>query len=254
MKYTAHRFGRFELSAAQLISVADANGRTIDCRGYNEALALLAVGDLAGTDPVLDVKWQESADDSTWADITSGAHKQVLWDNNKVVVSVDLTNVALTIAAQPANPSRIQAIVTDTTSGITVGTIYIIGTDVEDNVQTELLTVAAWSSPTTMTGTKVFKTITSVTAGVHADESSSVDFATLGGSSDETIVVGVNNSGKYCPHIGRFDLTKRMRYLRAVPVRGGTTPTGGYSAGLYLMSKQHSPAIQVVGAAGEFNL
>ena len=43
MKDTAHQFGKLELSAAQLISVADANGRSIDCRGYMEALAFYGV-------------------------------------------------------------------------------------------------------------------------------------------------------------------------------------------------------------------
>ena len=254
MKDTAHQFGKLELSAAQLISVADANGRSIDCRGYMEALAFYGVSVLGGTDPTLAMKWQESEDDSVWADIVGAVHDPVLYDNNKIVVSVDLTNIALTVAAQPANPSTIVAIVTDTTSGITVGTIYVVGTGIDDEVLTELLTVSAWSSPTTMRGVKVFKTITSVTAGVVAGVTGTVDFATLGGSSDETVVVGVDNAGVYVPHAGRFDLTKRMRYLRAVPVRGGTTPTGGYQAGLYLMSPIKRPAIQITGAAGEFNL
>lgn len=55
---------------------ASANGTAVNLSGYaakRQMLAYLDVGEVSGTSPTLDVKIQESADGSTWADIPGAA-------------------------------------------------------------------------------------------------------------------------------------------------------------------------------------
>lgn len=49
-------------------------GTGVDTQGYSEALVLLATGNMTGT---LDVKIQDSADNSAWADVTGAAFAQI---------------------------------------------------------------------------------------------------------------------------------------------------------------------------------
>ena len=51
------------------------NGATVDTQGFSEALVVLAVG-VAGAG-TLDAKIQDSADGSSWADVTGAAFTQV---------------------------------------------------------------------------------------------------------------------------------------------------------------------------------
>ena len=51
------------------------NGASIDMRGYDEVLVIVSVGAIASAH-TLDVKLQESANNSAWADITDGAFPQ----------------------------------------------------------------------------------------------------------------------------------------------------------------------------------
>jgi hypothetical protein len=104
---------------------------------------------------------------------------------NYIVTSVNLTNTTFTLAHQPDVPRNITIAVTDTTPSITAGTITVTGTDVNDTAQTEVLNLA---SALTLTGAKVFKTVTSVV---------SAGASTLGGAGDETIIVGVGSTVSY---------------------------------------------------------
>jgi len=251
MKGTAQYHHKVAISAAQLISVADANGQPIDCLGFAEALLQLFVTPLGGTDPVLDVKWQEG-DTATgsFADITGAAHKQVLLDDNLVVVSVNLTNTTLTVAAQPANPARLRFVIVDTTPSITAGTIYVTGTrppvagEVGNQACSDLINCAAGAG--TYYTTNIYASVTAIKTGVVAGVTGTVDFTVLGGAGNETIIAGVDNSGPYVPHIGRINLIGRKRFIRAVPVRGGSSPTGGYVASACLCMGAEFPITPVV--------
>ena len=84
----------------------------------------------------------------------------LLADVDKVVVSVDMKVGAYTIAAQPDIPRNITVTVTATDTADTMGTVVVVGTDIEGQPITETITPAAGS---TVAGTKAFKTVTSVT-------------------------------------------------------------------------------------------
>lgn len=243
MKGQATLFGRFAASLNQAASLTG-NGASIDCLGYDEALAVVSYGQLAGTTPSSVVHWEESADGSSWANITGAVHKAALVDDNDIVASVNLTNTTLTIAAQPANPSRLLITVTDTTPGITAGTVTITGTrppsfnEFEDQEYTEAVTFTAGAAKRT---TGVFKTITSiVTSG----------FTVLGGGGDETVKIGSDNSNLV--HEGSINLINRKRYLRAVNTESGSGVSGAVCAGLFLLSASYRPLNRAI--APEFRI
>jgi hypothetical protein len=259
MKGHASKALKTAVSIVQTLTDANAQpGSAIDCLGYDEALLELIVGQMGGTDPTLAVKWQESDDGITWSDITGAAHNQVLLDNNLIVTTVNLTNgLTATLAAQPAKPSRIIVTVTDTTSGITTGTVYITGTrepvagEVGDQVCVELLTYtsAGTSNGKSMTTTTVFKTVTAVKFGLFTDIAGTIDFATLGGSGDETVIVGVDNSGVACPHVGRINLINRKRYIAAHSTKAASgSPTAAFTAKAVLFKAHRLPVKQVIAA------
>ncbi|GIW70326.1 MAG: hypothetical protein KatS3mg101_1073 [Patescibacteria group bacterium] len=68
---------------------ANANGISVDTQGYNSAAVILEVGAVSGTNPTLDVKLQESADGSTWADISGATFAQVTAANNSQILRVE---------------------------------------------------------------------------------------------------------------------------------------------------------------------
>lgn len=61
---------------------ATANGTGIDTKGYHDGMVTLEVGTVAGTAPTLDVKIQESDDNTTFVDITGATFTQVTASNN----------------------------------------------------------------------------------------------------------------------------------------------------------------------------
>lgn len=74
MLLSAHEktFPRSIISPASYTStVTPANG--IDTRGFDDCIVTLHIGTVGGTSPTLDVKMQESDDDSAWADIQDDA-------------------------------------------------------------------------------------------------------------------------------------------------------------------------------------
>ena len=111
-----------------------------------------------------------------------------------IVNTANLTNTALTIAAQPDVPRNVVVTVVDTTPGITAGVVTITGKNVLGNTVIEVIDCAAGAG--TYTGNHAFATITSVVTS---------NFTVLGGAGDETIAVG---SG------GKLGLP--VRYLKAV--------------------------------------
>lgn len=101
---------------------------------------------------------------------------------NRYVVSVNLTNIAFTLANQPDVPRNVTVNVTDTTPSINAGTITVVGFDVANQPITEVFSFTATPQASwVFTGVKMFAQITSITAA---------NVAVLGGSGDETIVAG----------------------------------------------------------------
>ncbi len=240
MKESADKWLKPMCSVAGNLSDTTITGISIDTKDFEEALAYVQTGQFSGTAPTCTVKWQDSADDSTFADISGAVHDQILIESTSIVAQVDLTNIAFTIAASPTNPARLQVIVTDTTSTITVGTLTIIGTRPpargESGNQAQTV-VQMYTQGATNKTDEYWVTVTSITAS---------DFATLGGSSDELIDVGVEKSGPLTPHAGRLNLTQLKRYIRAVATITGTTPVGEVVASLILSGVRDFPVFHTV--------
>ena len=53
-----------------------ANSAKANAGGYGTAKAFLNITAASGTSPTLDIKFQDSADNSTWVDVASGAFSQ----------------------------------------------------------------------------------------------------------------------------------------------------------------------------------
>lgn len=100
-------------------------------------------------------------------------------DDNAIVTVVNLTNASFTLAGQPDQPRKLTATIVDTTASITIGSLTFVGKDKDGNAVTEIIDCAAGAG----VYTTVYKyyTVTSITASA---------FATLGGTGDETIMVG----------------------------------------------------------------
>lgn len=100
-------------------------------------------------------------------------------DDNQVVTVVNLTNAALTIAAQLDVPRNVTCTIVDTGASITAGTTTIVGTGLDDEALTEVLDGSGGAG--VLTGAQYFKTITSITNAAYA---------VLDGAGDETIICG----------------------------------------------------------------
>jgi hypothetical protein len=123
--------------------------------------------------------------DSTFSKATSNGIS--LWaggaanpaDDNAIVTLVDLTNTSFSLAGQPDQPRKLTITITDITASITVGHITITGKDKDGNAVTEVIDCAAGAG--VYTSVYKYYTVSSIVAAA---------FATLGGSSDEQIIVG----------------------------------------------------------------
>ena len=80
--------------APQSLTSAVLSGTAIDCKGYNAASVLISVGALTNT-KTLDVKVQESDDNTTFADVTGAAITQLIGGasakNANYAIEMDLT-------------------------------------------------------------------------------------------------------------------------------------------------------------------
>jgi hypothetical protein len=138
---------------------------------------------------------------------------------NRIVTSVNLTNVSFSIAAQPDVPRNLTCTVTDTTASITAGTITFTGTDPSGAAVVEVLDLSA---ALTLTGTKIFASVTSVVcAGATV----------LGGSGDETIVVGVGTVIGLPSNIAAVGAVKNV-YLGGVRASSPTITAGAQTSGV----------------------
>lgn len=69
------------------------NGTGVDTQGYRDAMVVLEVGTVSGTSPTLDVKLQESDDNSTFTDISGATFTQVTASNSSQVKRLAELNV-----------------------------------------------------------------------------------------------------------------------------------------------------------------
>lgn len=266
MKHTADFQRTLRYSHIGNVSV-DTNGGFIDCLGYQEALAILGVATFTGTDPQVDVKWQETVVDpavpgqplaSGWADIVGAAHQRVESHLANLVASVNVAasqTLTLLLAGVPPNPARMLITLVDTTPSVTQGSVTITGFRYPDdggeqavygaNGDVPVTEVVQFTGAATKRTNTVFKSITSAKTGVVAGVAGTLAFTVLGGAGDETIKIGSDNAGKEVPHIGSINLVNRKRFLRAVTTKGGTTPVAEILAGLVLHGS-YRPALHLV--------
>lgn len=75
-------------------------GTGVDTLGYNSAMVVLEVGAVSGTTPTLDVKIQDSADNSAFADVTGLTFTQVTTSNNSQTLRIEGLNSSYTGTAR----------------------------------------------------------------------------------------------------------------------------------------------------------
>lgn len=80
------------LQVPAAITATGNSAATVDCLGFDRALIVLQVGTVSGTTPTLNVKLQDSADNSTFADVASATFAQITATQTApVLMDVDLT-------------------------------------------------------------------------------------------------------------------------------------------------------------------
>jgi len=111
---------------------------------------------------------------------------------------------ALTVQAQPDTPRNITVTLTDANSSITGGTCTVVGLDPQGRAVTEVLNFA---SAKTLTGTKIFKSVTSATvAGITG---------TITGGSADMIKVGCGNVIGLANDIVNTSAVKHVQFANA---------------------------------------
>jgi hypothetical protein len=92
----------------------------------------------------------------------------------------------------------------------------------------------------------IYATVTSIVTA---------DFATLGGSSDETIKVGHTLEGAGFERVGRLNLVDLPRYLRMVPADVGS-PSAGNVEGMFVLFSSKTLSVEQImhGAGADFNI
>lgn len=85
MKSAIADHGKMFTSERPAAKTANFNSTGIDAQGFEDVAILCAVGAVSGTSPTLDLKLQESDDDSTYSDVTGGAATQITAANKDVI-------------------------------------------------------------------------------------------------------------------------------------------------------------------------
>ena len=222
------------------------NGAIIDKLGFDTIQAFLGCDGLP-LDGVIDWKVQHGniAAGTDMADISGAVGLTLEVTDDTIVANVDLVDGAQTIAAQPTNPSRLRIEVTDTTPSITVGNVVIVGYGVvpvpaglhtPEELKVQPLTeTVAFTAGAIKTTSGIFSSITSITTD---------SFATLGGSSDEKIEVGVDNSAGV--HIGHLDGIHTKRYIR-LALTNVVGASGNVFGGFNLYHAKREPTVGEFG-------
>ena len=137
---------------------------------------------------------------------------------DRVVADVLIANGALTVAAQPDLPRNLTVTMTDADSGVTAGDVTVVGTDKDGNAVTEVFTVANAGGTQTLTGTKLFASVTSATAANFA-----------GNAAGDNIKVGVGDLIALPFDINNTSAVKHV-YLGGVRIAAPTVAVGLYSS------------------------
>lgn len=78
----------------QAATAATVNGIGVDTAGFNSAAVLLEVGAVSGASPTLDIKIQDSANNSSFADVSGLTFTQVTAANNSQALRIEGLNTA----------------------------------------------------------------------------------------------------------------------------------------------------------------
>ncbi len=151
-----------------------------------------------------------SDDDSSWALIAGAVFDEFERDDDEIASAANLVNGTHTITNQPLTPSRIILTVVDTTPGIVAGDLIVVGTDGYGNVLTETVDISGGAAVYFTTG--FFASITSITG---------VAITVLGGAGDETLEIGVDNTGIVSILVGRIEGKFCPKFLRVNKATGG---------------------------------
>ncbi len=111
----------FSIRPVALTSSADGTG--IDRLGFDDAMFMLEVGAVSGTSPTLDVKIQESADNSTFTDISGATFTQITAADKSATLRVNLAGkkrylraVATIAGTSPSFTGGVQAVLSKATT------------------------------------------------------------------------------------------------------------------------------------------
>jgi hypothetical protein len=105
----------------------------------------------------------------------------ILVDDDRIVESVDWDDGTLVIAAQPDVPRNIVITLTDGDNS-TTGTITVTGLDINGRAVVETMSPDGAGNGKSLTGTKIFKTVSSVVISLSA-----------GSGDDDHVIVGLGN-------------------------------------------------------------
>jgi len=144
----------------------------------------------------------------------------VVADTDRIVAEVEWDDGTLTIAAQPDVPRNVTATLVDADNS-TSGLLTITGTDIAGRVISETMAPNGAGGGKTLTGTKVFKTITSV-----------VISGTAGSGVEDLLVVGVGNVIGVPVDLANVAevVSTRLGGTLVVPTKATGTSTSGVNA------------------------
>ncbi len=143
----------------------------------------------------------------------------ILADVDRIVVSVQITDGALTIAAQPDTPRNITMTLTDADDSVT-SVVTALGLDPAGRAVSEVMRPDGAGGGKTLVGTKIFASITSVTPS-----------DTVGSTGADVIVVGVGDVIGLPSDIDAAAAVKHT-YLGAVLVTPDAVAVGLSSSGV----------------------
>ena len=126
----------------------------------NPALGQVVQSDVAGDNPdrafLAHLEWTAA---EALAALTTGVHAAVTDNGSQQEITTAITN--------PGVPRSITATAGGTGTDIKAITVTIVGTNMLDEVITEVLPVFTVDTPGTVEGSKAFKTVTSITIPAH---------------------------------------------------------------------------------------
>lgn len=103
----------------------------------------------------------------------------ILADADRIVASVDWADGSLTVAAQPDVPRNLTVALTDADNSVS-GLLTITGLDMNGNTVVETMTPDAAGGGKTLTGTKIFASVTSAVISGTAGAAPGTDTVVIG--------------------------------------------------------------------------